>query len=349
MKWYYILAIIFLAVFGLYYFRALFYLRLSMRPKKEGLKNIIERNAYWGFGLEDFDAWNKVPFIIESNEAAIVGYKIFNTSKSNIWVVLSHGFRSAMVESVKYARLYYGYGFNCLIYDQRYFGNSTGKCCTMGYYESRDLKNIIDMLTGEEGEDIFILAHGESMGAVSALCALEHTDKIKAVVADCPFADTLDRYREIIKSRSKLKTSFPLLTFTRLLSRLYVKGYDYKKVSPLVAVKNSDVPILFIHGTADKVTPREHSIRLFNAAKNPHSAIYLAEDAPHAMSLFQNKRHYDLRLRDFLNEVFKFYGKNISLEKMESENTLENFYKYHKEEALPREAADQAAAGESLT
>lgn len=341
MKWYYILAIAILAILGFYIIKAFVYMRLCMRPKKDTLKKILERNAYLGFSLEDFESWRKTPFIIESNEAAIIGYKIFNANKSDVWVVLSHGFRSAMQETIKYAGLYYGYGFNCLVYDQRYFGNSTGKCCTMGYHESGDLKNIINMLTVQEGEDIFILVHGESMGAVSALCALQHTDKIKAVISDCAFADNLSHYKWLMKTRFKLKTSFPLIGFTRILTGLYVKGYDFKKVSPITAVKNTDTPILFIHGTADTVVPRENSVKLFNAAKNPDSAIYLAEGAEHALSIFQNVKQYDLRLREFLNSVFKHYGKDLSIASLQSENTLENFYKYHKEETLPQEEMPQ--------
>ncbi len=345
MKWYYILAGIFFVILGVYIFLAFIYLRFTARPKKDSLKKVLERNAYYGFGFEDYTTWKKTPFIIESNEAVIVGYKILNVKKSDVWVVFSHGFRSCMLDLVKYARLYYNYGFNCLIFDQRYFGNSTGKCCTIGYHESKDIKNIIDMLVSQEGEDIFVIVHGESMGASAALCALSHTERIKAVVADCPFADAADHYKEIIKSRSKLKIAFPLFGFVRLTARLCIKGYDFKKVSPVKAVKNSGAPILFVHGTEDTVTLRDNSIRLFNAAKNPHSAIYLAEGAPHALSIFQNGQHYDLRLRDFLNEAFNFYGKDVVLEKMQNQNTLENFYKYHQEQALPQEETLQKEEG----
>lgn len=56
-----------------------------------------------------------------------------------------------------------------MIYDQRRHGKTGGDTTSYGYYEKFDLQAVVDWLFIEEGEDLLLGIHGESMGAATTL------------------------------------------------------------------------------------------------------------------------------------------------------------------------------------
>ncbi|MDR0670499.1 MAG: alpha/beta hydrolase [Treponema sp.] len=96
-----------------------------------------------------------------------------------------HGFTQNRLISVRFLGIFQEMGYSAVIYDQRCFGNSGGKLCSFGLFERDDLSAIIDWAKKRLGEDTFIAVHGESMGAMTCLLALEKDPRIDCVVADC--------------------------------------------------------------------------------------------------------------------------------------------------------------------
>ena len=254
----------------------------------------------------DYDVnWKKQDFEIEGLHGKLRGEVVFNpcASKRSKVAVICHGHTWNRINSLKYATIFYNKGYNLVLYDHSYFGSSEGKFCTLGYYERVDLSRVIDFTRQTFGQNAFLALHGESMGAVTVLCELGVRGDIDLVVADCPFSATTEYYREVYEHTFHLP-SFPVIEFcSHMAKRKY--GYEFDKCRPIDDVKNSGVPICFIHGAADKFIFPHHSERMFAACKNNLSELHLVPDAGHARSYLADNDGYRKIVSDFLDKIEK--------------------------------------------
>lgn len=252
----------------------------------------------------DYDEnWKKQPFEIDGVHGKIRGEIIFNptTTERNKVAIFSHGHTWNRINSIKYGYIFYNKGYNLIIYDHAYFGLSDGKYTTLGLNEKFDLSAVIDLARETFGKDAVVALHGESMGAATVLCELAMRSDIDFVVADCSFSNTMKYYRELCTHMTHLP-SFPIIEFANAMSKRKY-GYDFKQVNPIDAVKESNVPICFIHGKADTFIKPSHSEALYKASANPLSELHLIEGGKHARSHMANKELYVKTVGDFIDKM----------------------------------------------
>ncbi|MDD3831480.1 MAG: alpha/beta hydrolase [Clostridia bacterium] len=304
-NWYYIVIGVAVVVAVIVVVEYLIARRLTSRllkPRKITKEQAIMRLQN-DFGV-DYSAYNdytKEMFTYISDGVAIKGEFIYNDVPTKRWVILSHGYTSCRLELIRYVYLYYNLGYNCMIYDQRYFGHSQGEFCTLGYFECKDLLNLINYLYQRQGQDITVGLHGESMGAACVLSALEYTDRVQFAVADCAFSDTNRLYKQLL--RKILHVPVGLISMFCQIITKSICGYTFDKVSPIRAVAKSNVPILFFHGTQDRLIDCSHSVQMFDICNNPISRIVLVPEADHACSLHVDPYGYNKALTMFLDSV----------------------------------------------
>lgn len=250
--------------------------------------------------------WSKQRFELDGLHGKLRGEVIFNPDDKGERckvAVICHGYTMNRINSLKYAQIFYKLGFNVVIYDHSYFGESEGKFCTLGYYERRDLSTVIDYAREQFGQDCILALHGESMGAVTVLTELGVRGDIDLVVADCPFSNTLDYYKELFTKLTHLP-SFPIVEMTgSIAKRKY--GYDYSKCNPIDDVKASNVPICFIHGKADDFIYPHHSEDMYKLCNNPLSELHLVDNARHACSHMTDPDGYYKIVKYFVEKVLK--------------------------------------------
>lgn len=259
-----------------------------------------------GLSYDDYDnKWDKQDFEIVGVHGKIRGVLVFNPDDVNKTrhkvAVIAHGHTWNKLNSLKYAIPFYDNGYNVVMYDHAYFGKSDGDYTTLGYYECRDLGFVVEYVRSKFGNDAIIALHGESMGAATVLGALSVVGGISMVVADCPFSDTMKYYRELCTQVTHLP-SFPIVDFANMISKRKF-GYDFSKYKPIESVRNSDVPICFIHGKADTFISCHHSQDMFAVCKNKLSELHLVEGAEHAGSHRTNNAAYRKTVTDFVNKV----------------------------------------------
>jgi fermentation-respiration switch protein FrsA (DUF1100 family) len=76
-------------------------------------------------------------------------------------------------------------------------------------------------------------------------------------------------------------------------------GIDLREVSPAEKIRNSAVPILLTHSSADAVIPFAQSQLLKDAlAKNPRAEFWFSEDSAHG----QLALDYHTRIRNFFQK-----------------------------------------------
>jgi len=258
-----------------------------------------------GFGeaLRLYDnIWTKERFTIESNGETLVGDIIENTAPSGKEkvAIVCHGMTANRICALKYARMFYDLGYSLVIYDHRYYGESTGDHTTLGYYETSDLLNVISFVKQRFGESVKIALQGESMGAATVLSSLKSFDPY-FVAVDCPFSDQIMLMQQVVKARFHLP-SWPVINILR--SHVY-KRFNYypDEVVPIDGVRNAACPILFTHGKNDTLIPCMHSERMFRECSNPLCEIHLFDGADHAESIIKHPTEYEKIFKDFIKKA----------------------------------------------
>ena len=79
-----------------------------------------------------------------------------------------------------------------------------------------------------------------------------------------------------------------------------VAGFSLNQAVPVQAVKNSKVPMLFIHGLKDTLVPPAMAQELYDAAVAPRKEILLIEDAVHGAASQTGQEQYFKTIRDFV-------------------------------------------------
>ena len=299
-----VLFILILLLFAVIFFLAEMCLKLITHPKRYSEEEMRRSEIDKGFseGIDAYENdWKREAFVLSSNDATISGEFISNEKGDGKKVaIIAHGHTANRYASLKYANMFYKLGYDIVIYDERYFGRSTGPYSTLGQEEVKDLCAVIKLVKERYGEDVKIALHGESMGAATVLLALKY-EKPAFVVADCPFSDSKRLFDEYVVNNLHIPPVF-VIPLVILLGKIQYRYY-LKDVSPMKAVKNSDVPICFMHGDSDKLIDCDHSKTMYKLCKDPRSQIHIFKGADHAESVVKHPVEYERILSEFIGSI----------------------------------------------
>ncbi len=217
-------------------------------------------------------------------------------------MLLSHGYRSnAMWDFPSVARFYRSLGCGVLLIDQRACGESEGRYIGFGALERQDIAAWADYLYRRFPE-IPIYVDGVSMGSTAVLLslALPLPPTVKGAIADCGFTSPLEIMAHV------QKTSYPysgrwILGWLRLMLKVFAR-YD-PELSTLDALKKATVPVLFLHGDADKFVPVEMTRANYEACAS-EKRLMIVPGAGHGESYVLDRVGCEQAIREF----FDTYG-----------------------------------------
>ena len=213
-----------------------------------------------------------------------------------------HGYRSHPITDFSGGtELSFQMGHNVLLIDERAHGKSDGCTISFGIQERLDLLDWVNYAIQRFGDDVEILLYGVSMGGATVLMAsnLPLPGNVKGIIADCPYAKPLDVIIYVGE-----RTSFPtwlIKPFATLAARMY-GGFDLMEMDAVRAVKNAVVPILIIHGEADRYVPCNMSEAV--ALANPTMVRrFTFPDAAHGISYLVDTPRYHKIVKEFVQQV----------------------------------------------
>ncbi len=304
MDWYWWVLISILALVIVYLFVVGFYVAKSIfhpyrTPLEVARKREFERSPELLKGAEN---WKFTYYQIESRYGYPLQIYFLPAEKpSNKYVVIAHGYTYTFHGGWKYANFMRRFGYNVVMYDERYHGASGGKTCTMGYYEKDDLYDIVSDTFTRYGKDIYLGTYGESMGAAIVLMEQAMDERVKFVVADCPFADLELLIGYLIRKKTGMP-KYPVIWIADMFFRMATKTSIFK-ISPIKAVKQAEVPILFMHGGKDEFIPPLHSELLYAACPTGKDLFIAPNDAGHTEASRNNPVEYERTLKNFLKNI----------------------------------------------
>ncbi len=165
-------------------------------------------------------------------------------------------------------------GFDVIAFDSRAHGASGGDCCTYGYHEKNDLKQVLD--TAAPGPIGLI---GSSLGGAIALQEAAIDPRVTAVVTAEAFSDL----RTVATERA------PFIFTRGMIDRAFhiaeKRGrFEVALASPMAAAPSVHVPVFVIHGAEDRDTPPAHALRIYDSLAGP-KRLLLVPGASHNHSL----------------------------------------------------------------
>ena len=188
-------------------------------------------------------------------------------------------------------------GGNVLLVDQRSHGKSDGHTISFGIKERFDVKSWAEFVIDRYGNDTKIFVEGVSMGAGTVLMASDIglPDNVRGIVADCPYSSPFDIVYDVGKRIIKIAPVIKPFVFT---SALIFGHFNIFASSAVKAVKNTNIPILLIHGTGDHFVPFSMSEQIY--ASNPERITFVSvEGAPHGLSCLKNHQKYETAVKAF--------------------------------------------------
>jgi uncharacterized protein len=213
-------------------------------------------------------------------------------------VMLFHGLSDNRLGVISYAQIFLEHGYDVLMPDARAHGASGGELATYGLRESDDIKLWLDWL-GINERPSCIYGFAESMGASGLLQSLQSEKRFCAVVGESPFST----FREIAYDRmGQFFHAGPWLGRTMLrpfvevafIDARWKYGLDFERVSPERAVASTRVPVLLIHGKADRNIQVRHSRQI--AAGNHAVVLWEVPGADHCGAQGADPEEFERRV-----------------------------------------------------
>lgn len=270
-----------------------------MYIKKKDADFILDRETKAKrFDKAWFDNCEKEPIAIQSNNGYTLSGLFLKPLNTKNTIIICHGVTENKFNSVKYARMFTKLGFNTVVYDHRRHGETGGKTTSYGYYERHDLQQIVHFVREQIGEQAILGIHGESMGAATTLLyAGTIADEADFYIADSAFSDLRRLLYRIVKNSISVELKLAVYV-TDLLLRLR-DGYMSKNIQPILAVRNIEKPVLFIHNTNDTFIPFSMTIEMFEEKKGD-KMLRLFEQGDHTQAFNETPEEYENVVKEFL-------------------------------------------------
>ena len=137
------------------------------------------------------------------------------------------------------------------------------------------------------------------MGAATILMAsgLDLPDNVAGIVADCGFTSPHAIWKHVVRDNFHLSYDGIRSAAANDLCRRKIQTAA-DSYSTTEALRNTDIPVLFIHGSDDHFVPVEMTYENYKACAAP-KRLLVVPGAEHAMSYLTDRQAYEKALTEF--------------------------------------------------
>ncbi len=264
----------------------------ALRARSDALIDALNARPYEGVSLVSFDGLK-------------LSGRFYHGRAGAPLAILCHGYRGTPSRDFcGGASVCLDLGFNVLLIEERAHCSSEGHTVSLGVNERRDCLDWCRWAAERFGAETPILLMGISMGGATVLMAseLELPANVRGIVADCPYTSPWAIIRKVGADRG-----IPVgigLPMAELGARVF-GGFSLRAPADAAdAVRRARVPILLIHGEADRFVPCDMSREI--AAANPALIeLHTFPGAHHGTSYLADTERYVRLVRDFCERVLK--------------------------------------------
>ena len=140
------------------------------------------------------------------------------------------------------------------------------------------------------------------MGAATVLMAAADPmpDTVRGILADCGFTSPKAIFTKVLRERHL--PARLILTPVNWLTRVFA-GFDMEECSTLDALRQTKLPVLLIHGEADRFVPCEMSRENFAACASADKTLFTVPGAPHGGSYLVDRAGYEKTVCAFVRRI----------------------------------------------
>lgn len=242
---------------------------------------------------------------IRSSDGIVLTGHLVECKNPERIIIAFHGWRSSWSRDFGLISEFW-YRNNCsvLYAEQRGQNNSDGKYMGFGMTERFDCVAWVNWVTEHFPDVKSVYLAGVSMGASTVLMSadLDFGKKPCGIMADCGFTSPKDIWRHVARKNLHMLYGIRSIIADMICKRKINIGSG--EISTLNTLKNTDIPVLFIHGTDDRFVPVKMSYENYKVCASPKYFLAVP-GADHAMSYYKDKKRYEKAEKDFWHEFDK--------------------------------------------
>ena len=208
-------------------------------------------------------------------------------------IVAMHGWRSAWFKDFgMIADFWHNEGCSILFAEQRGQNKSEGEYMTFGYMERYDCLDWVNFVNERTEKKYPVYLAGVSLGASTVLmtAGLALPENVKGVIADCGFSSAYGIWSHVVKVNMKLSYGLRGKVIDAYCKKHI--GATSKEISTVEAMRKTEVPILFIHGSDDMFVPVDMSYENYKACAAP-KYLLVVPGAIHGQSYDVDQEKYE--------------------------------------------------------
>lgn len=238
------------------------------------------------------------PFEVQTTDGCLLSALWLEApEQSSRAVIFVHDAGGDQTSLADRANMFLRQGYHVILYSQ---GRRPSTC---GIRERKDLRLLCTVVFRQLGENARLGTLGVGMGAVTALLHACMDSRLSFVIADSPATDLESVLRRRITVRYRMPV-FPVLQSCMVLCRVW-GGFFVRDVSVKREIERRNgliaLPVLLIHGQADRQYPAAMSEELFRI-KQGVKELYLPADTGHGQAWKKDPQEYTRRVEDFLGK-----------------------------------------------
>ncbi len=217
------------------------------------------------------------------------------------FVIICHGYTGKALEMGFQAKKFFEKGFSVLLPAARGHKGSEGDYIGMGWPERKDICGWINIIN-EKYDFPKIVIYGISMGGATVMCTAGENlpDNVICGIEDCGYSTVYDQFVHSLKNLVGVP-SFPVMFFAKIYVRLKTGIDIIGKGSSLKQLKQSKLPMLFAHGTADNYVPYRMLDINYEAHPGPKEKVVI-EGALHGSCSWDGGEAYWGKIFEFIDK-----------------------------------------------
>lgn len=226
-----------------------------------------------------------------------------NQNDTKAIIILLHGIGGCKEHFLGLAKKLANKGISSIVFDSRAHGKSSGKYCTYGYKEKKDISKIINYIKSKSPV-LPLGIWGNSMGGAIAIQALEEDNRLEFGIIESTFTE-LDQIVFDYQKKHLKGIGIKVLTDFALKRAGEIGDFDPNMVKPINSVKNIEQPVLIAHGDLDENISFHYGKALFDELKSKHKKFIKVKGGGHYDLSIKGGFNYNETIFDFLENSIK--------------------------------------------
>lgn len=290
-----------------------FMLNYSLSPINRG-KDLQGSWKYMFENYPELQAWKdslqhanalKDTFIYVTDQNRLHAFYVEAPQPTSKTAVIIHGYTDNAIRMMMIGYMYNrSLGYNILLPDLRYSGESEGSYLQMGWLDRKDVIQWMNVTNQIYGDSTQMVVHGISMGGATTMMISgePQPDYVKCFVEDCGYTSVWDQFSKELDEQFGLPEIPLMYTSSWLCNWKY--GWSFEEASALKQVEKCHLPMLFIHGEKDDYVPTWMVYQLYEAKPQPKE-LWIVPNADHATSYKRNKEVYTEKVKQFTDKYIQ--------------------------------------------